>query len=812
MKINTIINLTLSLSILLICSDSFAGTTLSHSWQGGQLNNPPITIRDAKSLKKKEKVIERLLSKEWISPEGLIYSMVMFETNHRITQNDVLTTAPAPKQLEERDLAYVKERLEITTTNGKPQYLLQGIPLEDVESYEDSLRSTSTYLSGLFFKYQVTHDKTILKQAGKIFQALYSVYELGMQEQRGWVPKPYGFRCTKQASIDNQAPYYMSLLRYYKIAPENDQKRIQQVITDLADYWIRNNYHMHLPYFGMDVDYATNKYYPDHWQLLVLPLIHGAWKVSGNPKYKKEFERLTSQLDMTKDSDPEYLQKKIRAFHRWFLQYAWLLELEAPHKKLWMKGLSCQRAAMPEMEFHHEFAFSQWLDSPKEQQSMMKKVKRDMLHHDLRDYLVYWPPNSYIPKTRAFLKNTIYTLLPAIWFEKYWQGRYLGYWNESAQKISNPYPHPLSQTEYRNTPDIPLFGTIKWKVQKLPFVDDGPNAGISGMAMVAHQGKIYISGGVMPSGNKSGDKNARNTSKYTHCYDPITGKWTQLPDMPEAREYVRGISTHDAIYIVGGAIRSHQPTPKYMAKNDCFRLDTKTHKWTRHSKLTCARTHTSVGNAGKYLIAIGGNQYTLPKGYDQSTVRNVVDIFDLTRPELGWQQKNPIPGSPRGWMGAAVVGKEIYVFGGVTFLSNGNVKRFHDTLRYNPATDQWTKLADAPFIVGSWDGDVYLDRYIILTGGVAGDPANSEAQLWNDMLFVYDTQINRWYKMATPLPVDAVFGDPGICIIDNTIYIAGGEGPESSHFNYFIIGDISPNTDLLPLSKKSPKSATQQTL
>lgn len=396
-------------------------------WAKDNINNPPVSITNVKTLTEKETIIERLLSEDWMSPEGLIYLVVMFNTNKRLSRDDILKWAPDPSTLKKHDLKHGNLIVDAVITNGIPCYLLEGVPYEDVYAYEDSLRSTSIYLSALCFKYKTTSNLAVLSQARKVFNTLYSVYEMGAKEQRGWIPKPYGGKTSKESSMDNQCPYYMSLIRYYKIATKTDQKKIRKVLTDQADYWIRNNYHMHLPYFGMDVDYATNKYYPGHWQLMFLPLLQGVWKITGDDKYQVEFERLVSQLEIEKGANPEYLRKQIRLYHRLYLQYDWLLELDAPHRSLWLKGLGYQEKVMAPNSIYHSLAIARWVDDKQTAKTKIKWLKDYMLKISLKDFTLK-SNNPDLPKILGWWNDTLSTIGPAIWYERYWQGRYLGYW------------------------------------------------------------------------------------------------------------------------------------------------------------------------------------------------------------------------------------------------------------------------------------------------------------------------------------------------------------------------------------------------
>ena len=338
--------------------------------------------------------------------------------------------------------------------------------------------------------------------------------------------------------------------------------------------------------------------------------------------------------------------------------------------------------------------------------------------------------------------------------------------------------------------DLPLFGTIEWTVKQLPFVEKGPKGGISGMGMVASGGQIYLMGGFIPAGDGTTDL-GRKTSRWTYRYDPKSERWTRLLDLPARREYLRAIAAENAIYALGGAIQGKP----YVPSDDVFRLDLSQNPlhWERFSPLTVPRTHMAVGAIGSYLIVAGGNRYDFDqKGYSSETIQGVTDVLDLTKPGDGWRQRASIPGEPRGWAAAAALEGKLFVFGGLTFVKQDNETsgskaiRIRESLSYDPRRNQWTRLTDPPIAISGWQGAVFENRYVIIVGGVS--------TLWNDVAFVYDTRTDRWLRIDGPLPPGALFNDPGICILGNTIYVAGSEGPGGSHFNYFLVGQFRVNT------------------
>jgi len=335
----------------------------------------------------------------------------------------------------------------------------------------------------------------------------------------------------------------------------------------------------------------------------------------------------------------------------------------------------------------------------------------------------------------------------------------------------------LSKEMPASVKELPVFGRIEWTVKELPFVEKGPHGGISGAGMVAVEGKIYLMGGFIPAGDETEDV-SRRTSRWAYCYDPNTDQWTRLPDLPGRREYTRAAVFGRSVYLLGGGAQMRP----YVPFADVFRLDVSQTplRWQSLKPMTVPRTHLSVAVIGNQLFAAGGNQYdSAEKGYSYRTIRNITERLDLNRPRTGWQPCSPIPGSPRGWCATSVVDGKLYLLGGVTWTAKAR-ERLSESLCYDQSRDQWKRLADFPIPISGWASDVFERRYIIAVGGAGSR--------WNDVPFVYDTQTDRWMRIADPLPPGGVFNDPGVCIVGDTIYVVGSEGPGGSHFNHFLSG------------------------
>jgi Kelch motif/Galactose oxidase, central domain len=353
---------------------------------------------------------------------------------------------------------------------------------------------------------------------------------------------------------------------------------------------------------------------------------------------------------------------------------------------------------------------------------------------------------------------------------------------------------PLSERLPARIKDMSSFGSITWKTEKLPWVKEGPYAGISGASMSVHNGKIYVVGGFIPGGDGSGDLNSNRTSRWAWAYHPESNEWKQLPDAPFRREYTRSILTGDKLYLIGGGKISKGSSPPYKAYAEIAVLDLSLESpvWRLHSNLNIPRTHTSVGSVGQKLIVVGGNEYDYSeKGYSFNTIRNTTEVFDLSNPAAGWQIRTPLPNSGRGWSASITNEKYIYLFGGLTWNSNGSTSRIRETMRYDPVQDKWKRLKAPPVAISGWEAGLYKNRYAIMAGGVMqSDDKLSTKMIWSDLVWSYDLQKDKWARVKGPLPPGAVFNDPGVSIIGDTIYVLGAEGPAGSHYNYFLIGKI----------------------
>jgi len=174
------------------------------------------------------------------------------------------------------------------------------------------------------------------------------------------------------------------------------------------------------------------------------------------------------------------------------------------------------------------------------------------------------------------------------------------------------------------------FDRMKLASGEWESLPGGP--GLQGMNLVAHQGKIYRVGGMAPRNEKNKAPDNHSVADVAR-FDPQTGKWEDLPALPETR------SSHDAVAI------------------------------------------------GDKLIVVGG--WAL-KGAAGDEWRNTLAILDLASPQPKWVSV-PQPFQRRALMAAALNGK-MYVVGGM----NEKQKVERTVSIYDPATNSWSDGPELP--------------------------------------------------------------------------------------------------------------------
>jgi N-acetylneuraminic acid mutarotase len=192
------------------------------------------------------------------------------------------------------------------------------------------------------------------------------------------------------------------------------------------------------------------------------------------------------------------------------------------------------------------------------------------------------------------------------------------------------WPSPASGFVYVYDPSTDRFSTAT------PMLH-GRKRGAGAIAI--HDGKIYVAGGL----------HAGVAVPWFDVFDPATGRWAALPDMPRSRDHFQGAVVGDRFYAIGGRRTSIDAT---VTANDAF--DFTTGRWvTGLARLPTARGGFAVAVLGKEVLVIGGE--------GGGRVFDTVESYDTVHDS--WTTRASMPTARHG-VQAAVCGTDVRVVGG----------------------------------------------------------------------------------------------------------------------------------------------------
>ena len=114
--------------------------------------------------------------------------------------------------------------------------------------------------------------------------------------------------------------------------------------------------------------------------------------------------------------------------------------------------------------------------------------------------------------------------------------------------------------------------------------------------MATYEGRIYYAGGLDPYHKVS--------TPWFSVYDPATDRWSELPDMPRARDHFGAAIVDGKLYAIGGR---HVVRENPVVENDAY--DLATGKWiTGLAPLPGERSGTATAVLGDEILVLGGER------------------------------------------------------------------------------------------------------------------------------------------------------------------------------------------------------------
>mmetsp|Transcript_42536 Transcript_42536/g.51665 ORF Transcript_42536/g.51665 Transcript_42536/m.51665 type:complete len:461 (+) Transcript_42536:207-1589(+) len=228
------------------------------------------------------------------------------------------------------------------------------------------------------------------------------------------------------------------------------------------------------------------------------------------------------------------------------------------------------------------------------------------------------------------------------------------------------------------------------------FWTDKPNmpSARSDFQSVTVGDKVYLIGGL--------DSNGVTLDSLVE-YDTVLERYTSLPSMPKTRHRFGAALLNKEIYVIGGFESSSSPGPEKCML--VYNIGTK--EWREGACTEVPHGDTCAAELGGHVYVIGGY------GVDYETL-DVVEKYDPSTER--WSRVESLP-DPRGDVGCASMGGSLYLIGGY-YSPTWDPDSFQNTnYKYDPTTNQWTKMADIPTARGDKAVVVLPNNRLLVIGG-----------------------------------------------------------------------------------------------
>ena len=254
--------------------------------------------------------------------------------------------------------------------------------------------------------------------------------------------------------------------------------------------------------------------------------------------------------------------------------------------------------------------------------------------------------------------------------------------------------------------------------------------------------------------------------------EPGVWQFVNSVNEPTQRHEHAYVAVGDVFYLLGG--RGQRPVESY---------DLSTNTWSVHSAPPFQMHHfQAVAYEGKIYV-MGAFTDDFP---DETPIPNIY-IYDPVTDT--WTEGPEIPADRRrGAAGVVVHNNQFYVVCGI---QNGHLGGYVTWLdRYDPSTDTWTPLADAPNARDHFHATV-VDGKLYAAGGRRSSHATGEvATLTVKMVDVYDFETDTWTSLPDPTSLPTERAGTTSVTFDGKLVVIGGESvrrlPED--------GDEGPST------------------
>lgn len=292
-------------------------------------------------------------------------------------------------------------------------------------------------------------------------------------------------------------------------------------------------------------------------------------------------------------------------------------------------------------------------------------------------------------------------------------------------------------------------------------------------------------------GGATHPQKATYTAEVTRADKP--GTWMTVADFGETRHETSFVEVGGSFYLLGG--RESRAARIY---------DPEAETWTEGAAAPTVLHHFEA-------VALDGLIYAgmafADNDFPHETPAEHLYVYDPAADT--WTAGPQIPaGRRRGAAGAFVREGKVYFVGGLTNgHSSGHVAWFD---AYDPATDTWTQLADAPRARDHFFATYHEeeDKLYLVGGRTSGDPSLFAGTIAE--VDVYDFDTGGWSTLPAAENLPTPRAAAPTALLDGEIIVAGGESAtqESAHAETEAF-DLEKQTWRSLADMKTPRHGTQ---
>jgi DNA-binding CsgD family transcriptional regulator len=233
---------------------------------------------------------------------------------------------------------------------------------------------------------------------------------------------------------------------------------------------------------------------------------------------------------------------------------------------------------------------------------------------------------------------------------------------------------------------------------------------LANVAVTAAAGRLFVAGG--SSQASAGEESALVASLYT--YNPQADRWAELAALPYPLAGAALVSDGAALYLIGGwdGRAMHDEIWRYPLAGETLAQPeaggNPQAAWQLLGNLSSPRAFLGAAMVGGEIYIAGG--------YDGQRELDLAEVFT---PATGERRQLPSLGSPRGGLALVYDGLGLYALGG------GWTRTLSTHERYDTTTNAWSNFPSP--IQGEWRnlGAAAVEGHLYLAGGFSGSPLDT---------------------------------------------------------------------------------------